>query len=629
MRSLRSVIPIVFFGALSSACADSRIPLDNGSAADRVEAAAIVLSKSTIRVSVGDTTRVLARVQDAAGKDIPTAALAWASSDPSIVTVEQGLITPKSTGAADVTASSGTVRASLSVTVSAGDVGTPPPVTPPPGTVFPAPEPSPSRATLPRATVDIQMPAVTGTSRVVRAGESLQAAIDAAQRGDEIVLDAGATYTGSFILREKSGAGWIIIRSNGSLPAPGTRVRPADSVHMARLASPGSNQSTITTSGAASGWRLIGLHVSAAPGAVVGSLVSINGHSASSVETQPGRIILDRMLVRGRPEQDFRRCVTLNGAHLAVIDSWLDECHAKGADSQAIVAWQGSGPFLIQNNHLAGAGENVMFGGSDSRSAELLPSDITIRGNHFYKPAAWKGVWTVKNLLELKIGRRVLVEDNVLENNWADGQSGFAVVFKSTNQSGTAPWSETSDVTFRYNILRNVAQGINMADKPESYPAVPAARFHYSHNVFDRVGSGDYTGGRLFQVNGVDMVTLDHNTALSSNSSLLLTGGTITDLVVTGNIFGQTTYGILGDGKGSGEAGLTARAPGWIFKGNVMAGVDARYYPAGNNYPAKTADIGFVSLATGNLQLTSASPYHGAGADIATLSERTSGAVVR
>src|SRR5690606_28378953 len=110
------------------------------------------------------------------------------------------------------------------------------------------------------------------------------------------------------------------------------------------------------------------------------------------------------------------RCVALNSASTAVIDSWLSECHGKGFDSQAIAGWNGSGPYKIVNNHLAGAGENLMFGGADPSIPNGLPEDIEIRRNHFIKPPEWKGVWTVKNLIELKLGRRVLIEGNVFEN---------------------------------------------------------------------------------------------------------------------------------------------------------------------------------------------------------------------
>lgn len=59
------------------------------------------------------------------------------------------------------------------------------------------------------------------------------------------------------------------------------------------------------------------------------------------------------------------------------------------------------------------------------------------------KPPEWKGARSVKNLFELKHAKRVLVEGNVFENNWADGQTGMAIVLKSTNQGGGNPWAQT------------------------------------------------------------------------------------------------------------------------------------------------------------------------------------------
>jgi hypothetical protein len=35
--------------------------------------------------------------------------------------------------------------------------------------------------------------------------------------------------------------------------------------------------------------------------------------------------------------------------------------------------------------------------------------------------------WQVKNLLELKNARRVVIEDNTFERNWAQAQSGYAI----------------------------------------------------------------------------------------------------------------------------------------------------------------------------------------------------------
>jgi hypothetical protein len=61
----------------------------------------------------------------------------------------------------------------------------------------------------------------------------------------------------------------------------------------------------------------------------------------------------------------------------------------------------------------------------------------------------------VKNHLELKNAQRVTVDGNLLENNWAAGQSGYSIMLTPRN-SGSAPWTRVQNVTFTNNIVRHV-----------------------------------------------------------------------------------------------------------------------------------------------------------------------------
>ena len=70
-----------------------------------------------------------------------------------------------------------------------------------------------------------------GSLLTVRAGDNLQAALDSAHCGDTVELEAGAVFTGTFVLRAKScdSGHWIMIRSSapdGVLPAEGQRMTP-------------------------------------------------------------------------------------------------------------------------------------------------------------------------------------------------------------------------------------------------------------------------------------------------------------------------------------------------------------------------------------------------------------------
>src|SRR5215210_4752824 len=74
--------------------------------------------------------------------------------------------------------------------------------------------------------------------RIINVGpkDSLQAAINAANYGDTIVVQAGATLTGNFTLPQKRGTGEIVIQSSRITELPeGIRVNPSQSALFAKL----------------------------------------------------------------------------------------------------------------------------------------------------------------------------------------------------------------------------------------------------------------------------------------------------------------------------------------------------------------------------------------------------------
>ena len=264
------------------------------------------------------------------------------------------------------------------------------------------PAPSGEVAEMPRTYLDTRYVAPTGRTINVAAGGDLQAAINNAARGDVIQLAAGARFVGNFYLPAKAGSGWITIRTATTLPAEGTRVTPSTAASFAKLVTPNSMPALYTrTSASASYYRIMGIELSSSA-SMTYAVVNLGdySHSAGSVSDYPQYIVLDRTYIHGTSSMNLQRCVALNSRSSAVIDSWISDCHYRLLDSQAIGAWDGPGPYKIVNNHLEGASENVMFGGGDPRFSGVVPSDIEIRHNHFYKPLSWKGVgWDIKNIL--------------------------------------------------------------------------------------------------------------------------------------------------------------------------------------------------------------------------------------
>ena len=89
-------------------------------------------------------------------------------------------------------------------------------------------------------------------------------------------------------------------------------------------------------------------------------------------------------------------------------------------------------------------------------------------------------------------------------------------MIKSANDGGSGPWQGTTDVTFRYNIVRNSPQGFNISAHPESNPVVPVARVRVENNLLENIGSfnGSVSGRMLILLQDLHDVTIAHNTMI-------------------------------------------------------------------------------------------------------------------
>lgn len=227
----------------------------------------------------------------------------------------------------------------------------------------------------------------------VAAGGDLQAALNRAQPGDTILLAEGGEFVGNFVLPVKSGDNWITVRSSAPdtlLPPDGHRIRPAHAPLLARIRSPNTMYAMRTAAGAHH-WRLQYLEFAANQNGFGDILQLGDGSSAqNSLSLVPHHLVLSHVYIHGDPALGQKRCVALNAAHVTIKDSHVAECKTVGQDTQAIGGWNGPGPYVIENNYLEAAGENVMFGGADPSIANLVPDGITLRRNYLSRPMSWK-----------------------------------------------------------------------------------------------------------------------------------------------------------------------------------------------------------------------------------------------
>jgi hypothetical protein len=432
---------------------------------------------------------------------------------------------------------------------------------------------------LPRHTVDTRMPAQQGRTFNPADSAALRQALVQARDGDTIVLQAGSSYAGIVTLPARRGSGWVVLRSSAMdmLPQPGTRITPAHARHMPRIVSKANGEPALRAEPGARGYRFVGIEFTTDPQVRTLSAIVEISHNSTRLEDVPAHIVFDRVYIHGNPQLQSQRGLTLNSQWSAVVDSWIAECHMHGVDSQAIINWNGPGPFKIENNFLEGGSENIMFGGAKNTAPEMVASDIVVRRNHLYKNPAWAALkypdnWAVKNLFEIKCARRLLFEGNVLENCWAEAQTGFAFVLKSASPDQGRTWDTTSDLTIRHNLILNSLNGFGIARWSSSGPVVPGAaptsRILVEHNVFQRFGAASTfpssgNGGILFQVSGIDFI-LRNNTAWSTYATLMVTKGGCDNLLFERNLVTSGSYFFHADGgKGAGwDAALLSHLRG-------------------------------------------------------------------
>jgi len=328
----------------------------------------------------------------------------------------------------------------------------------------------------------------------VYAGGDLQAALNAAEAGDEVVLDSGAVFTGNFSLPPKPfSISPITLRSSERLED--RQVVEEDASRMATISSP--NVITALEIKGTANWKIVGIRFTS------NQLGAGNVVECQDVDS----ILIDRTLFVGGA-QGQKRAVLCNGTNITITRNHWANVYGSGQDSQCFLAYDGMGPYTLRDNFFECASENIMFGGDDSKSALRIPSNILVERNVLTKRLEWKGQGrVVKNLFELKCAKNVTLRNNVLQFNWTDGQSGWGIVLTPRNQGGNAPWSTVTGVLIEQNSVFS-ERGVNILGIDDEQPSGTLSNITVRNNSFTltsdfmqigaEAGKVSVTGNRVY-----------------------------------------------------------------------------------------------------------------------------------
>ena len=316
--------------------------------------------------------------------------------------------------------------------------------------------------------------------------------------------------------------------------------------------------------------------------------VVVGNIAATEAATQPNRVTLDGIRVEAGATGGHRG-IALHGMNLTVKNSRVTGFWEAGRDAQAVWINNGPGPYTVENNYLEGSGENILVGGDSIKIPNVVPSDIVIRGNVVAKPDSWRtNGATVKNSIEVKIGRRVLIEGNTIDGNWRNGQDGSPILLTTRNQNGDNPWAVIDDVVVRANTTQRCADGfaVSILGADDAFASQQMQTVTIEGNLFRESPNGFRIG------NGVaTALTIRHNTLPAVQSNFLQFYDTRPTLMVSpftfvANVVLQGEYGVSGTNLGSGLPTLTAYTKLLAFTDNIIEKNPARtnLLPPGNTW---------------------------------------------
>ena len=237
----------------------------------------------------------------------------------------------------------------------------------------------------------------------------------------------------------------------------------------------------------------------------------------------------------------------------------------------------------VEGGYFEGGSENLMVGGDRMKIPNCRPTGITIRASVFLKPMAWKDAGIpVKNLLELKDGHDVLIEDCDLSQCWQSAQDGYAFMFTPTNggslRNVVVKNCRVHDVGGIMNITGTDAEGEN----PER-TQVAMYGGEYRTNKALMGGSGRF----CLITRGPETVVVENAVIAHEGSSFIDVGddAVVDVLRVVGCQWNYGSYGLRIGGYNHGDNSAAGKSWSWRSTATPSR---ARTRSFGNGIPDNT-----------------------------------------
>lgn len=258
----------------------------------------------------------------------------------------------------------------------------------------------------------------------VPVGGDLQAAINAANCGDEIILQAGATFAGNFILRYKgpctgTDSDNITIRTSdlATLPPSGSRITNQFSLSMAKLVA-NTSSPVLEAEANAHHYRLIGIELTNVGGTTfTPDLVLLGARSSGGpipFVNHPHHITFDRCWIHEATNDSLTPDSTITtadrGMNINATDILITECRIAGfrtflsgnnvdvEASNAILFPNSARRVTVRNSFLEAWFVPVFFGGSSGESPNVATlSEVSFNSNTHQGSARFSTVQDLAN----------------------------------------------------------------------------------------------------------------------------------------------------------------------------------------------------------------------------------------